>query len=281
MNNELNNARNEFEAACNTFSEALWDHKALVPQVDVVCPQTGVAHRIPCDEYYALDTCTGFTAKKFAALLKVYPAASVLTPLADAAAAAHAVLIAARTAEKARKAAAKAEREAKASYKETHGARPPEKGPNKNAAANFDLLTIGLATARTEFIAAFVPAYVESEKAAFEARKAQLLAAKEGYNQKYGRSLTFNLGSVTQQANDAARAEFDGYVAKLATKIEARVTLVVSLTGSLWTSSALTVDTDAGQQVWHTSCKRNARYGHNSANGHYTAYYQFPTVQVS
>jgi hypothetical protein len=282
MNNKLSIARDEFETASKAFYATLCDeHRDLVPKVPRVCPITGKHHTNPCDEYWALCGNTDFTAKKFAALLKVYPGASALQPLADVASAAHAALLVARAAEKTRKAAAKAEREAKAAYKEAHGARPPEKGPNKNASANYDALTVALAPARAEFIAAFVPAYVASAKAAFEAKKAKALAAKEAYNQRYGRSLVFNEADVTKLANEAAKAEFDSYVAKLATKIEARVTRAVSLTGSLWTSSALTVDTDAGQQVWHTSCKLNARYGHNSANGHYTAYYQFPTVQVS
>jgi len=278
--NDINTVRRNAELANNAFIEALIDHKDLVPQVDRVCPASGRQHRNPCDEYFDITYSSKFSPKKFTALLKVYPAASVLVPLASAAGRALAELLSACEAEKARKAAAKAARDAKASYKEAHGARPAVK-PNCNAAGNFDVLSVTLAETRAAFVAHCVPLAVEAALTRFEANRAKLLAAREEYNRAYGAKQTFDRLKATQDATSAAKAEFDAYVAKLAVKIEARITATVSLTGSLWNGSLLTVDTDAGRQSYNTSLKRNARYGHNAANGHFTGYYQWPTVRVA
>lgn len=282
MNNKLKAARREFELANNAFGSALLaNHENRVPKVPRVCPVTGRHHENQCDEYFNLIY-GDFTPKKFTALLKVYPGAEALAPLAQTASTALAALLSARLEDRAAKTAAKAARAERAAYKEAHGARPEEKGPNPHAPHNFDVLTVALAETRAEFVAAYVRNRVDAERAAFEAKRAAVAAkpnAAEWERRRY--EAGFAELSCRQKATESAKFEFDSYVAKLATKIEARVSAVVSLTGSLWHGSVLTVEVDGGQQVWSTTCKRNARYGDHAANGHYTEYYQFPSVRVS
>lgn len=265
MNNKLSIARDEFETASKAFYLALCEHKDLVPKVPRVCPVSGIRHTNPCDEYFNLIY-GDFTPKKFAALLKVYPGAAALQPRADVASAAHAALLVARAEDKALKSAAKAARDEKAAYRAQHGGRPLP--VNKNAAANWDFLNPALAAERAEYL----KRNIDFAKRAADTEAAE--AAKRGKRPTF----VFSETQVTESAN----ASFDAYVAKLATKIVLPITSVVSLTGSLWSSSVLTVVlADGSKQVWSTHCIWNARYGHNSANGHYTAYAQFPTLRVA
>jgi hypothetical protein len=245
------------EKAANKVADALLNVRDLVPQVDRVCPQTGTRFRNECDEWFDVYYSSGaVSARKWAAFVKVAPeAAAKVQHLVDAAVVAKAEYKTAQAAAKAAKTARLAEKAAKAEYKAKNGARPLEKS-NSNAASNYDLFHRALVGLRFDFIAAVREA---AAKAASDAGRVYDDAA----------------------AYQAAEAEFDSYLAKLATKITARISSVVSLEGTLWNGSVLTVATDAGRQTWSTTCVRNARYGCFSANGRYTPYYQWPTVQVA
>ena len=280
MNNDIYVIEAEIKDAEQTFGSALEAFKDTVPQVDRVCPATGRHHRNPCDEFWACWW-NDLTAPKWTALKKVAPQVGVLEEQAQAVLAARQALKDFKAAAKAAKAARAAARAEKAAYKAANGARPEEKGPNPYAAGNYDVLTVSLAPAKKEFLARVVPVYVAAAERAFEANKAKQLASKFERARKAAADLVFDRAAATAAAKQSAESEFAGYVAKLSTKIEARVTGAVSLTGSLWNASVLTVATDDGQQVWTTSCKLNARYGAYSANGHYTGYYQWPTHRVS
>lgn len=250
--NALDTARSNEDKARSEFSKALLSIRNLVPKVPRVCPQTGTRHENECDEWHEAYY-GGLTEKKWNALVKAAPqAASQIANIAAAYLAARKDTAEARNAEKAEKAARKAARDEKATYKAQHGARPVE-APNSNAAANYDTLQASLGHLRAAFV-------THSLEAATEAAL------------RHGRTVK------ADDVRRAAGAEFDGYVAKLATKITARVASVVKLVGPLWGHSTLVVETSEGQQAWYTQCIWNYRY--SGRNGSPTAYNQWPTRRV-
>lgn len=129
-------------------------------------------------------------------------------------------------AEKAAKAAARAEREMDRAERAVNPARPLARR-NPLAAANFDALSTIFAGQRAEYAEALL---------AWEIRNS-------------GGKVVANVNE--DAVRDAARANFDGYLAKLATKIEARISSG-TLQGSLWNGSVLRVETEQGSQSWST-----------------------------
>lgn len=142
---------------------------------------------------------------------------------------------------------------------------------------NIQILTETLTEAR----ASFIKHYVEQAFIQWTEKKAEDVAKFTARNQTLLAQCASDRRWHPRVAEESAALEFGAYVAKLASKIEAKIQSVVSLTGGLWNGSVLTVDTDAGRQSWDTSCKHNYRYGRNSRNGHCTHYYQFPTKRIA
>ena len=249
--------KREFQKAADRVTAALLDVKGLLPHVDEVSPYTGETHHVVCREWTDVYYGDGaLNAKKWAAFVNVAPlVAAQVQPLVDAALTAKAEYKVARDADKVAKADRAAARAEISEYKAKHGARPLEL-PNCNAAANYDVLSAALGHVRSAFIDRVIELAVEA-------------AIKDGK--------AANVTAVRQ----SAEAEFDSYVAKLASKITDRIHSVENLEGSLWYGSVLTVETSAGRQIWNTGCKHNARYGYNSRNGRYTPYIQWPTKRVA
>ena len=243
-------ARRALDLADRNLSNALYrdDVRAIVPKVPRTCPVTGRLHVNEVDEWHAMTY--GGSVKQIAAFRRrCQSAAALIATELDARLAALAAYETARKADKAAKDARRAAKAAKASEKALNPVRPLA-SVNPVAAVNYDILSAAFVSRRFDYVQRCV-------ESAIRAAGGRICA-------------NVNVAAVT----DAAGADFDGYVAKLATKIDQRI-VTAKLEGSLWTNSVLTVLTEGGvSQVWHTHCIINVSVLGNAFN-------QWPTRRIS
>ncbi len=182
---------------------------------------------------------------------------------------------------KAAKEAARSARAQKAARKvELAGAPDPKVNPN--AAANFGLLVEATHTSiLPDFIAKYVPAAQQAHELREAARRKEVEDANTRREQliAMGRPGTLRRTFVAIPF-DAARAEKDArisfteFLAKMAFKVEAKITGGIEFSGSLWNDCRLEVETETGRQVWFTRVILNF-------SGLGTPYHQWPSRRAA
>ncbi len=248
MMNALEIAKRDFDRADHAVGDALIRvrNAGLVPTVQKTS-DSGREYTTEADAW--VDFYYGRSAKNAERFVRELPAAAQ-PMLAEI----EALRLATETkkqalaAEKARKAFVRAKRAAIAEEREANPHRPLA-SVNPVAAENYDILVTVFGDLRAEY--------------------AKRMLAN---------AIRATAGRVVQNVNEkatleAAEASFCGYLAKLAGKIDSRI-LSGRLQGVLWDGSWLTVETEAGRQVWRTQCIINfSVYG--------KAFNQWPTRRIS
>jgi hypothetical protein len=272
MNEKLNSTRRNLDKAVRDLQSTLLDVRDIVPKVEVVLGHPRL-HPAWEEVYYS-----GVVGKRWDAFVKACPeAASKVLPLRNAVLELSEAYKAARDEEKAALNERRRARIAKAALKsaQPHADLKPE---NKNAAVNYEVLNASLEAPR----AAYVAEYVRHAEASLVRRQEQaktLIEANKGLTTNRAFRIVQDCERLLATVFDPARAAADGqlcfssYLAKLANKIEARVTKA-ELVGRLWDGSKLLVETHSGPQVWKTRCILNF-----SCLG--KAFNQWPTRRVS
>lgn len=246
--NDLNTAKSAQSKAEDAVGSALLDVRTagLVPTVEKMTPD-GRTYRteVPAwDDFYYHRTIKN--AERFEREL---PAAA--QPMQAKIVALKEAILAKKQAlavEKARKEAARAQRASVQAERQANPHRPLA-SVNPVAAENYDALCAIFGSQRATYVAAVT-------ESALRAACGRVVA---------------NVRVPEVQA--AAEANFNAYLGKLATKITARIQSG-SLSGYLWNGSTLTVETEAGRQVWSTKCIINC-----SCLG--KLFNQWPTRRVS
>lgn len=247
----LRTARRALDLSDRELSNALLreDVREATPKAQHTCPQTGRLYTAEVDAwqnlYYRRES-----LKHIATFRTQLPdVAAMIEPALEAH---QAALVAYETARKADKAAKQARREAKAAKAAEKALNParPLASVNPVAAVNYDILSAAFVSRRFDYVQRCVEVAVRAS----------------------GGRVCANVSASA--VTEAAGADFDGYVAKLATKIDQRI-VTAKLDGSLWVNSVLTVLTEGGvSQVWHTHCIVNYSCLGNAFN-------QWPTRRVS